>query len=288
MKRVWFYMTVYAVIAGSCGSKKSDDITPVFPPSPEWRLSETVIRYAYGNNPLIKPGVTDSIITTYNPDKTFHTQEQFRGPRANSGATYYLYTALYDQQQVAKITYQHSKTGTPEIVNETRYVNHQLVRFFKPGLETTRYDSVVYENNKIVKVIHIDDPVSMSRKWEYAWEHDNLKEVKYYVYAPNEGWKDISVTRYDYTDIANMLKSAAPCFLLWGGAPDASTFSANALRSTTTFATDGKILYTYTLSYTLDENNLPATDSLWYTDAVAGTRQLYSVSRSKYIDLNKK
>jgi len=280
-------MTVYAVIAGSCGSKTSNDVMPVFPPSPVWRLSETVIRYEYRNNPLIKPGITDSIITTYNPDKTFHTREQFRGPRGNSGATYYLYTAWYDQRQVSKMTYQNSKTGTPEIVNETRHVNQQLIRFFKPGQETTRYDSVVYENNKIVKVIHIDDQIAMSKKWEYAWEYDNLKEMKYYVYAPNEGWKHVSVTRYDYTDIANMLNSAAPYFLLWGGTPDATTFSANALRSSTTFTADGKILYRYTRSYTLDENNLPATDSLWYTDAVAGTQQLYSVSRSKYIDLNK-
>lgn len=287
MKHTWLSIAVIAAMATSCSSSKSDDVTPDTPKVPEWYLSEMVIRYEYKDNPLIKPGTIDSIIRTYNPDKTFNTMETFRGPRASLGPTYSLYKAFYNQQKVSKMTYQDSKTGTPEVINETRYVNNQLTRFFKPGLEATRYDSVVYENNKMVKVVHIDTIPSMSKIWEYTWENDNVVERKDYINVSNEGWKLIGIRKYDYTDFPNMSKSSASYFLLWGGAPDDAMFSTNAIRSISTYGTNGELFYKYTRSYSMNDNNLPATDTLWYTNAVAGTHQLYSVTRIKYIDLNK-
>ncbi|NML39927.1 hypothetical protein HHL17_22190 [Chitinophaga sp. G-6-1-13] len=288
MKRIWFNMAVCAVITSSCSGSKSDDVTPNPPPAPQWYLSETVIRYEYRNNPLIKPGTIDSIVMTYNPDKTLHTHEEFRGPRNNFGASYSLYNAFYDRQKVTKMTYQNSKTGTPEVVNETRYVNNQLVRFFKPGFETTRYDSLVYENNKIVKAVHIDDQPLRSKMWEYTWDNGNLVEIKAYIYVPDEGWKPGGITKIEYTDMPNMGLASAAYGLLWGGAPSIAQLSANTSRSTAAYSIDGKLLYKYARTYSMNENNLPAIDSLWYTDAVAGTPLLYSVSQLKYIDLNKK
>ncbi|WP_223151294.1 hypothetical protein [Chitinophaga varians] len=278
-------MATLAFMAASCSSSKSDDaVTPEIPKTGEWYLSE-IIRRDVDNTGTVS-SYEDSTVITYNPDKTFNSREEFKG----AVPSYYgLYKVVYDQQNITKLTLQSSKTAAAQLITEARNTNNQLVRYFEPGYANSRYDSLVYENNKIVRVVYTHEDKRNNAKWEYTWQNDNLVEERMYQANPTTLVLELThITKHTYSDVPNVSRPMAGYHLLRQSDPNVQQLSANEVNSTTLAKADGIVYAEYSYRRSLNDKKLPDTDTCWYRNIANNTpRQPITVSHYKYIDLAK-
>nr|WP_295864066.1 hypothetical protein [uncultured Chitinophaga sp.] len=286
MKKVWPGMAALAIMAASCSSSKSTEIvTPEIPKTPEWRLAGT-IGTVLDEAGVVSP-IADSIVITYNADKTFHSRESFQGAAFDF---YFLYTAGYHQKDMVSLTRKFGLTGTPKVITEAYNDNHQLVRYFEPGYPDTRYDSLVYENNKIAKILFKHENILYHRIWEYTWQGDNLVEAKFYMTNQNTLAMELtSITTFTYNDAPSVFRPLAGYHLLRDAVlPETELLSANMPSSRTITDAKGKVYRIDTHTYSMNDKNLPETDttrSQYFHDMPAQTDTY--IRHYKYIDLNK-
>lgn len=285
MKKTWLCMAALALMAASCSSNKSDDaVIPETPKTGEWYLSEIIRRDV--NNDGTVSSYKDSTVITYNPDKTFNSREEFKG----AVPSYYgLYKVVYDQKNITKLTLQSGKTASAALVAEARNTNNQLVRYFEPGYADSRYDSLVYENNKIVRVVYIHEDKRNNAKWEYTWQNDNVVEEREFRANPTTLALELTgITKHTYSDAPNVSRPMAGYHLLRQSSPNVQQLSANEVNNSTLAKADGTVFAEYTYRRSLNDKKLPDTDTCWYKNVTANTpAQAITIYHYKYIDLNK-
>ncbi|MBC9909483.1 hypothetical protein [Chitinophaga varians] len=284
MKKVWLGMTALALMAASCSSNKSDDIvTPEVPKTPDWRVTGIIGVHLDNNGEPAK--IKDSTVFAYNPDKTFNFRETFQSETMDF---YFKYTAGYDKNNIVSLTRQFGLTGTPKVITETRLLNNQIVRYYEPGYANTRYDSLVYENNRIVKVVFKHEDIRAHKIWEYTWQGDNVVEEKAYMTNQSTlAMELVSIYKHTYSDVPNIFKSMTALHLLREYIPNVQQLSANMLQTTTVTDGAGKLQYQIIRSRSMNDKNLPATDTARQQDFGAFPGTSTYVSHYKYIDLNK-
>lgn len=285
MKKVWLSIAALALMAAGCSSSKSTEIViPETPKTPEWRLAEIIIA-GVDQTGAVSP-LTDSIVLTYNADKTFRSYESFRGTARDF---YFLYTMGYDQQGVASLTRKFGLTGTPKVIAEAYNDNHRLIRYFEPGYADTRYDSVAYENNKIVKIVYKHENIRYHRIWEYTWQGDNLVEER--AYMTNQSTLAMELTgtiTYTYSKAPNVFKPMGGYHLLRDAViPGTWQLSANMPATRTIADAKGKVYSIDTYSLALNEKGLAERDTCRQENFVGVPGITTIISHYKYIDLNK-
>lgn len=256
MKKILLGMTALAIFMSSCTKNDKSDPIIVDPPMSAWYITGVIGTEVDGNSGAISV-VKDSMVISYNADKTFSSLEEIEG-------TYYqLIKLVYDQLKVSKVTSQSSKAGDAKTRYEVRYAGDNIVRIFEPGKADVQYDSLVYDNNKLVKVVHVEADKRSNRQFEYTWTNNNVTEEKEYRPDQTTGEFKLSfVRKYAYNNAPNLLKPLSNYGLMGGDAPNVLTFSANEVVSRTVTMPDGSVMDTYTWSRSVSENKLTLTDTL--------------------------
>ncbi|NML39928.1 hypothetical protein HHL17_22195 [Chitinophaga sp. G-6-1-13] len=284
MKKVWLGMAALALMAASCSGNKSDDIvTPEVPKTPDWRVAGIIGVHLDDKGEA--SNIIDSTVFAYNPDKTFSFRETFQGETMDF---YFKYTVGYDKNNIVNLTRKFGLTGTPKVITETHLLNNQIVRYFEPGYANTRYDSLVYENNKIVKVVFKHEDIRAHKIWEYTWQGDNVVEER--AYMTNQGtlaMELVSIYKHTYSNVPNIFKSMTGLHLLREYIPNVQQLSANMVNTTTITDATGKLQYQFAHSRSMNDKNLPATDTVRQQTFGSFPGASSSVSHYKYIDLNK-
>lgn len=283
MKRVLLGMTALAFFAASCTDDKSDIVTPDPPKTEDWYLTGIVVTEMDNSGNVTAD--KDSMVMTYNTDKTFNTLEETAG----ENATYYaLVKFVYNQQKVTKITLQESKTGTAETVYECTYSGDQLVRFFEPGFSATSYDSLVYENNKVVKVFQVRTDKHNNKSWEYTWQNNNVTEAREFNANPTTYNLELTaIQKFTYNNVANPYRPLANFLLLKGDNPDIPQLSANERVSYTVANAQNVVSHIYNYTRSANDRGLTVADTMWHKTPAESTAKADYISAYKYTDLNK-
>jgi hypothetical protein len=283
MKKVLLGMAALAFFAASCTDDKSDTVTPDPPKTEEWYLTGIVVRDI--DNSGAVSADKDSMVMTYNTDKTFNTLEEITGENA---AYYALVKFIYNQQKVTKITLQESKTGAAETIYECIYSGDQLVRFFEPGLSATSYDSLVYENNKVVKVFQVRADKRNNKSWEYTWQNNNVTEEREFNANPTTyNLELVSIRKYTYNNVANPYRPLANFLLMKGDNPDIPQLSANERTSYTVANAQSVVSHIYNYTRSANDKGLTVADTMWHKTPAEITAKADYISTYKYADLNK-
>ncbi|MEZ2443107.1 hypothetical protein AB6805_15395 [Chitinophaga sp. RCC_12] len=282
MKKVLLGMAALAFFAASC-TDKSDVVTPDPPKTEEWYLTGIVVRDIDNSGGISAD--KDSMTITYNTDKTFSTLEEITGENA---AYYALVKLVYNQQKITKVTLQESKTGAAETIYECTYSGDQLIRFFEPGFAATSYDSLVYENNKVVKVFQVRADKRNNKSWEYTWQNNNVTEVREFEANPVTYKLELaSIEKYTYNTVANPYKPLANFLLLKGDNPDIPLLSANEQTSYTVANAQNVVSHIYSYTRSVNDKGLTVADTMWHKTPAESTAKADYISAYKYTDLNK-
>jgi hypothetical protein len=283
MKKVLLGMAALAFFAASCTDDKSDIVTPDPPKTEDWYLTGIRVR-DFNDNGTISTD-KDSMVIAYNTDKTFNTLEEIAGENA---AYYALVKLIYNQQKVTKVTLQESKTGAAETIYECTYSGDQLVRFFEPGHAATEYDSLVYENNKVVKVFQVRIDKHNNKSWEYTWLNNNVTEAKEFNANPTTYNLELAaILKYTYNNVANPYKPLANYLLVQGDNPDISLLSANERTSYTVSNAQNVVSHIYNYTRSVNDKGLTVADTMWHKTPAETTAKADYASDYKYTDLNK-
>lgn len=284
MKKVWLGMAALALLAASCSSSKSDGIvTPEIPKTPDWRVAGSIGVHIEDNGEAAP--IIDSTVYAYNPDKSFSFRETFQSATMDF---YFKYTVGYDKNNIVSLTRKFGLEGTPKVITETRVLNGQVVRYFEPGYADTRYDSLVYENNRIVRVLFKHEDIRAHKIWEYTWQGDNVVEEK--AYMTNQGtlaMELVSIYKHTYSNVPNIFRSMAGLHLLREYIPNVQQLSANMVNTTTITNAAGQVETIFLHSRSMNDKNLPATDTVRQQTFGSTPGTSIYVLRYKYIDLNK-
>lgn len=283
MKKIILGIAALAIFAVSCKSDKNETVTPDPPKPADWYITVAVA------HPIVNGVATqdaDSLLYTYNADKTVNTIEEY-----NIGAEtgYALYTYTYDQGKLTKLTAKYSKTGATETVKEFRYSGANLVRMFEPGQANSNYDSLVYENNKLIKFVKIRAEKTANRTLEYTWENNNVTVEKEYRPDVNTHEMVINYTRkYTYNDVANPYKSLALAYYLQGDQMNsANHLSAHEMTARERGTPAGTTYDFYTVTREQNDKKLTISETNWLKTLSTDPNKAQDITTYKYTDLNK-
>lgn len=280
MRKLILGLTALTMLASSCKKKdKKDTITP----ANDWYITTAVATQ-------VRDGIItknqDSILYTYNADKTLHTAEEFS---IDNGLTYYdLLTFVYDNGKLVKLNRQNSRAEPPATILEFQYTGQLLTRSYAPGQTATNYDSLVYENNKVVTLAKVRSG-KIDKILEYTWDGSNIATEKQHKWdAANRLKVLLQSHQYRYNDVANARKTQAfPYYLLADQGGSAQLLSAHELTNRSTINTIGA--ETDFVSYTRERNDKQQTvaDTSWYKATAADPKKAGYITTYKYTDLGK-
>lgn len=274
-------MAALAVFMTSCKDDKNQTVTPDPPRPSAWYLT-TVISRDVESGEL--SDMKDSMVITYNADKVISSLEETVEPNA----VYYAMVKLqYDQLKVTKLTTQDSKTGTAKTEYECRYAGNNLVRFFHPGEADINYDSLVYDNDKIVKVLQVRAEKRNQKRYDYTWQGNNVTtEKEFRPNATNE--LELSFIRtFTYNEVPNPMRPMSNYFLMQGDNPNVAYLSANELNTRSEATPDSKVFDIYKYTRAVNDLHMTAVDTFWRNNIAAGTTVPVTISHYKYTDLSK-
>ena len=283
MKKIILGIAALAFFATSCKNDKSETVTPDPPKAADWYITEAVA------HPVVNGVVTqdrDSLLYTYNTDKTVNTVEEFN---LGGETGYSLYTFVYDQGKLTKVTGKYSKTAAAETLKEFRYSGANLVRMFNPGEANSNYDSLVYDNNKLIKAVKIRTDKTANRILEYTWENNNVTVEKEYRPDMNTNEMVINYTRkYTYNDVANPFKSLALAYYLLGDQMnDANHLSAHEMTARERGTPAGTTYDFYTVTREQNDKKLTISETSWLKTLSTDPNKAEYITTYKYTDLNK-
>lgn len=281
MKKIILGIAALAMFAVSCKSDKSEIVTPE-PKQADWYITGAV------SHPIVNGAATqdtDSLLYTYNADKTVNTLEEFN---VGTETGYAFYSFVYDQGKLTKLTAKYSKTGATETLKEFRYSGANLVRMFNPGEAATNYDSLVYDNNKLIKFVTISNG-NANRTLEYTWENNNVTVEKEYKPDANTHEMVILYTRkYTYNEVTNPFKSLALVYYLLGDQTDgANHLSAHEMTARERSTPTGTTSNFYTITREQNDKKLTISDTSWLKVLATDPNKAQYITTYKYIDLNK-
>ncbi|MEC5144326.1 hypothetical protein [Chitinophaga sp. 212800010-3] len=277
MKKVLLGVAALALFAAACKNDKKDDITPV-PTTEDWNISGAV------------DTDNDSLIYTYNADKSINTIEE--ATVNNPDGYYRLFRFSYDNGKPVRVTIKKKKTDTEVTYKQFVYSGNRLVRidnFFDIMDQATSIaasrDTLVYENDKLVKVEKGAGNGS-DRKREFTWTGNSITAEK--EYRPVNNTLTLSYNRtFTYSDKANPAKTLSYAYFLIGDQSNTYNLSDNFITSRKVINHLGVPDGEYTWGRSFDNKGLMLTDTTTYKSGSGGKTETY-VTRYKYIDLNKK
>ncbi|MBO9732705.1 MAG: hypothetical protein J7623_28940 [Chitinophaga sp.] len=280
MRKLILGFAALTMLISSCKKKdKKETVTP----ANDWYITTSIATQ-------VRDGIVtknqDSVLYTYNADKTLHTAEEFS---VDNGLTYYdLLTFVYDNGKLVKLNRQNGRVESPATILEFRYAGNLLTRSYAPGQATTNYDSLVYENNKVVALVKVRSG-KIDKILEYTWDGNSVATEKQFNWDVANHLKVLSLShQYGYNDVANARKTLAfPYYLLGDQGGSAHLLSAREITNRSTINTLGA--ETDFISYTRDRDNqqLTVADTSWYKATAGGTKTAGYITRYKYTDLSK-
>lgn len=139
----------------------------------------------------------------------------------------------------------------------------------------------------MLKVINVNEDNNVTT-WEYTWQNDNVTTIKEFYKKTTADKAELSGTKkYTYSNVPNARKAMGAYLLVRGSQPSVEDLSANEW-DVASYASPAGVEYArYTMTRTLNENKMTATDTSRYKNVTTGVTQTTNIGRYKYTDLSK-
>lgn len=262
-------MSALALLFGSCSTAKTDEVIPE-----DWYLESNIATEYTAGNVTAGPQTVNYL---YNADKTLHAIEYYQ----ESDNSYSYLEFVYSNGRFIKTNITSTKGGAMRPYQEFLYSGANLVKVTDADADpVSPYDSLVYDNNRIVKAF---TGFSQSVK-EYKWENNNVVEAKDYRLI-NGQMALRFIQQFTYSNIPNPAKTMAIPYYLWNAESNPTLLSANKFKTRTIAGADGIPYSEFTVTYALNEKGLSAGDTTWYRDITGVNPPSHWVSKLTYVNL---
>jgi hypothetical protein len=280
MNKMFLGLLALSLTAISCSHDTTDDIVPDPPvAADEWYMTK-IFGNRYDETGQKEEGL-DSTVMLYNPDKTLKSIiSYFLNPGLDFSTTQFI----YENGKIINTMSAYESSVVPTLLQTFSYSGDKVVKIKIADRGEGSYDSLVYNDNHLIKIITASNEPYQNKRREFKWENNNVIEEN--EYRPNAVTKELElryVRKYTYSNLPNPYKSIRATCFLWYLEP--LMLCDNRFKTCTIYKA-GILYEEYTTSSGVNDKGLIVTDTLRYKPISVSLPAFSTVSVFQYEKLN--